>query len=506
MNIPALAAAILLPVCGLAASALAQAGTLTDDVQRLISRSKLGNAVAGVSIYDTTNDVSLAAVRADRALIPASNMKLLSSGMAMLVLGPDFVFRTELSLVGDRLVVRGSGDPALADPEVLSAMQPALTVGDVLDVLGGAVARGNVGTIRELVIDDRVFDRQFVHPSWPVEQLNRAYCAEVAGLNFHANVIAVFPRPGQDGPGTAPSFRIEPVAPWVAIENRARTVAQGQNTVWLSRDAMSNRFTLRGEVRTPATAPVEVTVHNVPEFFGQLMAQELRERNVPFSGDRGAAPASGVRLALADESLSGGRALAVITTPLTEALRRCNADSANMYAEALFKRSGQAVTGEPGSWANGAAVLRMLLTQKLGPEAASSTSIADGSGLSRLNAVTPTTFTRWLNVLADDPTMRESYIASLAEPGEGTLRRRFANARLTNELAAKSGYIRGVRCLSGYVIDERNGRRVAFSVLVNDAVTGEQDQAALQLHEDVVKLIDQWLVRQARLEQPQIGG
>jgi D-alanyl-D-alanine carboxypeptidase len=41
-------------------------------------------------------------LRDEEPLIPASNMKLLTSGAALLVLGRDFVFRTELILDGTR--------------------------------------------------------------------------------------------------------------------------------------------------------------------------------------------------------------------------------------------------------------------------------------------------------------------------------------------------------------------------------------------------------------------
>ncbi len=489
---------------GLAATALAD--DLNDEVRRLVARGKLGSAVVGISLYDTTTNEALASVNADTPLTPASNMKVLTSGAAALVLGSEFVFRTEVIADGDRLVVRGSGDPALADPEVLARTEPRLTAADVLRLLAEAVKQSGVTTIREIVVDDRVFDRNFTHPGWPVEQLNRSYCAQVAGLNFHANVLAVFPRPNPDGLGRAPLVALEPFAPWIRIDNRGRTVGEGQNTTWLTRDTDSNDFTLRGDVRYPAREPVEVTVNNTPDFFGALLADALLAQGITVGSANKPGPRpTAVRLAALDEDLTGGRAVAVVTTPLGEVLRRCNTDSMNMYAEALLKRMGHAVTRDAGSWDNGAAVLRMLLTEKLGPAFAASTTISDGSGMSRTNLVTPLTLTRWLDVLADDPSVSQVFIESLAAPGDGTLRRRFNNEKLFNDLRAKSGYINGVRTLSGYVTDPQSGRRVAFSVMVNNITTGEQHQAALTLHEDVVKLVDRWLETQSARE-PKIGG
>lgn len=477
-------------------------GALTDDVQRAISARKFGSARVGVSIRDVETGTVLAAVRADEPFIPASNMKVLTSGAALLVLGPDFVFRTEFAVDGDRLIVRGSGDPALADPEVLAEMTPRLTVSDVLGAVAEGAARAGVKSLREVVVDDRVFDREFVHPTWPSEKLDRGYSAQVAGLNFHANVLSFFPRPGPQGVGTPPSFSMEPAADWLGVENRARTVREGKNAVWLSREAGTNRFVLRGEVRSAVQAGVEVTLHNPPDFFADLLAAELSEEGVAFPVSFTQAG----RVAEMGEVLDGGAAIAGISTPINEALRRCNTDSANLYAECLMKRVGHAVTKEPGSWSNGAAVLRMVLAQKLGASAAAGITISDGSGLSRDNAVSPGTLSRWLGVMASEAATRDVFIDSLATPGNGTLRRRFQGVKLRNELHAKSGFINGVRTLSGYVIDPNTGRRVAFSVMINDIQSDVQTVASLELHEEVVKIADAWLDRQSGSVNKDLGG
>ncbi|CAG0949605.1 serine-type D-Ala-D-Ala carboxypeptidase/endopeptidase (penicillin-binding protein 4) [Phycisphaerales bacterium] len=485
----------VLTACGVAA--LAQPGALNEDVSRAIGKRKLGEARVGISVRDADNGVVLADFRGSEPLTPASNMKLLTSGAALLVLTPEFAFRTEVILDGDRLIVRGAGDPALADPELLSRMSPKLTVGDVLTVVTGAVVKAGVTGVREIIVDDRVFDRQFVHPSWPTEKLDRGYSAEVAGLNFHANVIEVFPRPSQDGAGSPPLFSIQPEAPWLRIDNRARTVLDGKNTVWLSRDPQANRFVLRGEVRNASQVGVEVTVHNPPEFFGQLLADQLSRAGVRIAGGASSTEGGprGVRVAQDGEILTGGRVLAAVSTPISEALHRCNSDSANLYAECFLKRIGQAVTKEPGSWSNGGAVLRMVLSQRLGAQVGAGVTIADGSGLSRDNAVAPGTLARWLEVVAKESAARDTFTNSLAKPGEGTLKKRFGGVKLKNDLYAKSGFINGVRTLSGYLVDPESGRRIAFSVMVNDIKTDVQTAAALDLHEEVVKIADEWLAK-----------
>jgi D-alanyl-D-alanine carboxypeptidase len=90
--------------------------------------------------------------------------------------------------------------------------------------------------------------------------------------------------------------------------------------------------------------------------------------------------------------------------------------------------------------------------------------------------------------------------------GDGTLTRRFRDTALTNNLFAKSGAINGVRCLSGYLISPTTGRTVAFSVMCNDLQSGEPSINALRLHEQVVKVADEWLSRQVAIEPSALGG
>jgi serine-type D-Ala-D-Ala carboxypeptidase/endopeptidase (penicillin-binding protein 4) len=497
----------LLALLTLTLSALcpAQVGTLNDEVQRAIATHKLGQAHVGVSIIDASTGAALASIHGSDPFTPASNMKLLTSGAALMVLGPDFSFRTELIRDGDRLILKGAGDPALADPEILKESEPRLTVSDVLTALAGAVTKAGMTEVKEIIIDDRVFDREFVPPTWGPEHLDHSYAAEVSGLNFHANVLSFFPGPNPQGVGAPPTCSLEPDARWLRIDIRARTVGDGKNAVSVNRED-DNHFTIRGEVRHQTQAPVDAPFHNPPDFVGRLFAQQLGAAGVRIGKANPGEDAPAVRLAEPNETLPQGKTIAVIRTPIADVLRRCNSDSENLYAECLMKRMGNAVTKEPGGWNNGAAVLRMMLAQRLGAEAAASTTIIDGSGLSRGNLVTPATFTRWLADIANNPQIAAAYTESLATPGVGTLKRRFHDVKLANHVRGKSGFINGVRCLSGYVITS-SGKRVCYSIMVNDITTDDQTREALDLHEEVVKIADRWLAGRATADATsKVGG
>jgi D-alanyl-D-alanine carboxypeptidase/D-alanyl-D-alanine-endopeptidase (penicillin-binding protein 4) len=135
----------------------------------------------------------------------------------------------------------------------------------------------------------------------------------------------------------------------------------------------------------------------------------------------------------------------------------------------LIKRIGHAISNEPGSWGNGTAVVRHVVHERLdNPNLAVKLVIRDGSGLSRENRIAAATMTAWLSSFHEDDRIGDIFIASLARAGEtGTLSNRFTNVDLHGTtVQAKSGYINYVSCLSGY-ITAPDGRRRAFSILVN---------------------------------------
>ena len=157
--------------------------------------------------------------------------------------------------------------------------------------------------------------------------------------------------------------------------------------------------------------------------------------------------------------------------PIGPIIEHCNETSQNLYAESLLKRSVHTLTGQPGSWAEADAAIEKIATSRLeqnAPELMEDIHIDDGSGLSRRNLVTTEFLTAWLDSFHDDPQLSEIFIESLARGGEeGTLKSRFSGLRgSSTRVDAKSGFMTGVSCLSGFVTAE-DGRRWSFSIFCN---------------------------------------
>lgn len=427
------------------------AASLQTELEALAKSADAGDADVSVHVADLRGR-TIASIEADRKMIPASNMKLITTAAAAHLLGEEFVFRTRLHQHGGDLVIVGDGDPAFGDPAILHAMN--MDVEDLLARWVEVVHHAGVKRVERVLVDDRVFDDEQVHPAWPLKQLNRWYCAPVAGLNFNDNCLDIFARPTRPGQTAIVSTR--PVDAPVVLSTLARTGSR--NSLWASRRIGSNEITVHGEVRARFRSPIYVTVHDPPTFFARVFADRLEDSGLEVE-----------KVGRVDaEHHEDGRLIAEVQTPIDEVLKRCNRASQNLFAEALLKRMGHEVTGEAGSWSNGAAAIRMFLARKIGPAAAEMV-ISDGSGMSRENRVTASGLTALLGAMHDpDDPAATMFFDSLPVAGEsGTLRRRFGGFDIDGEVRAKSGYLNGVYALSGYIIHEHE--TFVFSILLNDS-------------------------------------
>lgn len=472
---------------------LANAGTVNADINiefdRLLASAGLDKSTIAIVARDLENSETLIFYNGSDQLIPASNMKLITTGAALLALGPDFSFQTKTLRTSDgRIVIVGSGDPGLGDPVLLRQM--GLSINDLVDVWADDFIKAGITDIPELIIDDRVFDRTFHHPQWMAEDLIHAYGAQVAGFNLFANTLHFYFKPGRTE-GSAPSYQVEPDVEFaIVVENRAKTLPkssqQKSNALWLDRRTGTNEFIISGKIRLPGET--DITVHNPPALFAGFIADRMKLKGIQIRK---------VRLADPNEILEGEVVGRIIQTRLVTVLERANTDSVNLYAEALLKRIGYEVTGQPGSFANGAAVVRSIIAKALGPSLATQIIISDGSGLSRDNRVTAELLVEWLAYLhQQEDAIANMFKDSLADAGEsGTLRKRFKKIKVVGEVDAKSGYMSGISCLTGYVTSE-GGRTAAFAVLVNDIPARIPIAKAKALQENVTRIIGDYLKQQ----------
>jgi len=419
--------------------------------------------------------VTLFEDQAAKPLVPASNLKLITTSAAMQKLGADFKFRTMLLAHDGDLVLVGDGDPSFGDAELLKKV--GWDVQTVFDTWAKGLAARGLRSARRLLVDDSIFDTEFLNPNWPADQEQKRYVAEVAGMNLNTNCLDVFVMPGRAG-GLV-HFVTDPHTNYFTIKNSC--VSGSRNSVWLSRTPDTNELILRGETAGANQVPVSVTIHDPPLFAASVLADSLESAGISVG--------SVARDRTAREKYLHGEPgwtlLAQNTTPLTQVMARANKDSMNLYAECTCKRLGAAVYGV-GSWANGTAAVGQFL-QELGVPA-DQYHLDDGCGLSKENAISANLM---VTVLAHDffSPNAKAFMDTMAIAGvDGTMETRFHADELHGRVLAKSGFVNGVSCLSGF-LHARDGGWYGFSILFNDVPAGGTSQAKA-IEERIVQALD----------------
>ncbi|MBI4578645.1 MAG: D-alanyl-D-alanine carboxypeptidase/D-alanyl-D-alanine-endopeptidase [Planctomycetes bacterium] len=456
------------------------AGCLADELGRLLTSPQIGKMRVGVRVVclEDPRPRVVYDLNPDEPLKPASTQKILTTAAVFALLPADFKFRTVLARRGDDLVVIGSGDPAIGDPQLARAARESITAvfhrwADKLKAAGVTRATG------DLLLDDYIFEQRFINASWTTQfkdQMERWYCAPVGGLNFNDNCVDIVVRPG-GGVGSPAQVTLIPTTPYVKLANTCKTAAKGEPAI---RRTVGETVTVSvsGSVSRPgsSSSPLSLTVGDPGLFFASTLRTVLAAEGIAIDGATRRA-----RVRLADNSIPRDlEIVAVHEQTLPDVIQRCNKNSQNMFAETLLKTVGAyagTTTDRPriGSYETGRQVLEQFL-RRIGV-ADEGCVIDDGSGLSHSNRTTAAVQAGVLTYMDRHP-RQEEWIATLAEPGaDGTIKRRLRE--LSGRVFAKTGHIKDVSALAGYVFGP-DGRRYAFSILCNDTSRSRMSSNALQ--------------------------
>ena len=453
---------------------------LREHLDRLFSDPALKGPKMSLRVVSVDRGgVVLYSYHAEETLIPASNVKLATTAAALHYLGPQYEFRTVLAaggpidadgvLRGD-LVVIGGGDPSISG---------RFFGGDATAVFSRwaeqLYGRGLREVTGDLLGDDRFFDRQYRHPSWPRGQEAYWYQAPIGALSLNDNCVEFTLTP--TSPGKPAQLRLNPPTDYLLFRNRSLTRrGRGTPKVLFRRALGSREVLIEGSIPHRLEAVTNyVTVDDPGGYFLTVLAQVLRRRGIRLKGR--------VRLVEPEETLPPLSTLLEHRSGLLAAIQVANKRSQNFYAEQILKTLGREVSGE-GSFARGVEVVTSFLRRAgLDPRGLR---LVDGSGLARENRLSARFLTDLLVLVARSPD-GDAYLGSLAKAGlEGSLRSRLREPDYRGRVLGKTGTLAGVRALSGYV-RTRRGELLAFSFLMNGPAAGTlrarsvQDEALRRL-------------------------
>jgi len=456
---------VFLLISALCLPATTQA-SLAGRINSIISRKSQKKVRFAVKVVNAKTGKTLYARNADKSMIPASNMKVVTSAAALEYLGPDYEFTTKVGLLGQTLVVVGGGDPLLGDEatDKKNGRGADWLFADIITALKAA----GITTINGIVIDSTFFDDNRVHANWPRAQLNRPYACEVSGLNYNCNCIRITAK----NTGGRVGITVRPQTDYVQLVNKVVPVSRGNSAVGAYRNSRPNKLTIKGKCRKQAG--FDVAIERPAEFFGFVLAEKLAAASIEVTGELEG------KLVKNDNRI---RILRTYPTPISDVLARCNKDSLGLAAEALVKTISAEKSGRlNGAWPHGLTLMSRYLVKLRLDE--SEFHLDDGSGLSKENKLSPNTIT---TVLLDMYKRRnwQFYKDSLAVGGgDGTVAKYFKEAKYKGMIFGKTGYVDLAKSFSG--VCTTGGGDYIFSILT----TGANGQTRTAINDIAKAIID----------------
>ncbi|MGL5060777.1 MAG: D-alanyl-D-alanine carboxypeptidase/D-alanyl-D-alanine endopeptidase, partial [Microcoleus sp.] len=381
-----------------------------------------------------------------------------------LKLGANFRIRTVVYAgENDTLYVVGRGDPSLAVTQLKSLTQQ--------------LQQRGIDRVSELIGDDSYFQGNAIDPNWEWEDVQAGYGAPINSLIFDRNAIELKLSPQSIGQPLKVTFAEPSLTNQWQIQNNSVTVGPNEREfVAVGREFDRPLIRVSGQLRNGAESEsVYVAVVNPANNFLQRFQQTLAAAGIKVD-----------RTSVALNSRNFTRELAAVESPpLAELIKETNRESDNVYAEVLLRLLGKVTGKVPAPQTDSSDIglqeLKTALTQ-LGVNP-NSYILADGAGLSRHNLVSPEALVQTLRLMANSP-VASVYRASLPVAGEsGTLKNRFNSTSNRVILQAKTGTLRGVSALSGYV-EVPNYEPLAFSIIIN-----QSDRPSAQLRGAIDEIV-----------------
>ena len=459
-------------------------------IEKVAKEEPLRSASWGVLAVNARGD-TLAKWNHLNKFVPASNMKLITTGTALQRLGAGYRFETALAYDGavvdstlhGNLYIVGGGDPTLGAEDAIAIPTDSLFA-RWKRILTGAGIRSIDGYV---IGDGRWISSDLEHESWQLSDSGTYYGTGGDGLCFHENNIDFRVEPG-DSIGAPPVFTRTSRAetPWLTIRNYATTgEKQTGNSLYLHTTDLAPVAEWRGSLAIDR----KKTVESVSNKYGAMTTAHAfctwldTTGFIVIDGPADIDRSGRIRDFHSEPSLSARpvdsltRLGSTFSPTLTSIIGQTNGRSDNFYAESLLRALGKQVKGRTDY--DSAIAAEKAVLSKIGVTAGNSVRISDGSGLARDNYASPDFFVRYLKAMWRT-SARAAFLASLPRPGsKGTLQSMFqkSDKDFKARIRMKSGSMNGVLCYSGYLLPKGGSTSaeaniITFSILTNNASLG----------------------------------
>lgn len=409
------------------------------DVLQILKKYKIDSS--DVSLEIRSDDGIVDALNPKQTKIPASVTKILTTFAVLQTLPPGFKFKTQLYYDGTNLFLKGSGDPSF--------------VSEKMWYLVNEFTRAEIKSVKDIIVDDTLFDQVRFDESRESKRVDRAYDAPVGAMSFNWNAVNVFVKPSEVGKKA--NVFVDPESDAYTLVNQTVTVASSpKKELVVSISNADRKIVVSGEVSKNADEKGIFKSVSEPDIWSGIQLKAfLKQRNIEATGNikKGQVPQL-ARLVATSESKS-----------LAEVLADMNKFSNNFVAEMLIKNLAAQEVQQNASLKKGVEVIRSEL-KKIGLTN-KDFEVDNPSGLTRENLLSAYALNEVLIAIKNDFTKFPVFVESLPIAGvDGTLKKRMRNSVAEGWVRAKTGHLDGVTSLAGYA-GKKNGDIFTFSFLYN---------------------------------------
>ncbi len=456
-------------------------------VDSLIDTNEFAAARWGISVITVKDGRTLYERNADKLFTPASNMKLFPTGVALELLGPDYHWRTSVyaatqpdaggTLNGD-LILYGRGAPDLVAQTRKEGGGSLAQLADDLYNHGLRRVTGNV------IGDESYFRGDPVGDGWQWNDMQWYFGAEASALTVNNNEVGINVFPPEKS-GETPLAKVTDDSGYVTVMNEMKTVDSSEKlTMGIHRGLSDNTVSVWGTFPSGSKGfGARLSVHQPSLWAARLFLEALKSHGITIEGGAQSRDSRQPPSERFDPSKATELAF-TSSKSLGEIAKQTNKGSINLYAELILRTLGRergtlisaTETGgrERGDDEVGLGIIRVWLSRA--GVSTEGMALHDGSGLSRLDLISPRAFTSLLKELSHRGSA-SVFRDSLPLAGrDGTLGGRLGT--LADRVSAKTGSLTYDNALTGYV-NAANGEVLAFSIICNDEVVRHTSTRAI---------------------------
>ena len=417
-------------------------------------------SVSFLAVNLTTGD-TISSFEPYTSLVPASTLKLITTATGLEIFSPNHRFTTYLAMQGKvnstgilngNIFFIGGGDPALGSDRFPNIY---INPGFITQFVGSIKKAGIKQINGQILFDNAYFSSNDVPDTWSWEDIGNYYGAAAHSLSFSENTYRIHFSSGHHHGDPTLIKKVTPDVDGMTFTNQVYSSKVNKDLAYIFGCPLCKNRLIRGSI--PKNRHNFVVKGSIPDpeyLLIKTFQEELKKQSITITNKS--------RNTINEKY----NIIDSVQSPTLEKLMyETNMESVNLYAEHFLKHIGLRIDNT-GSTEGGCNSITNFW-QKRGM-AINGFFIEDGCGLSRFNAISASHLVYILTSMYRESKHFDIFFHSLPVMGEtGTLKYSGLNSKLKSRVHAKTGSMRRVRSMAGYLLNSRK-EKIAFTLIINN--------------------------------------